>query len=99
MGAMGSTKKLDIALAHPWSKDTIKGAAKEGGYVAAKREVKKITKYNSELLHGGSKPHMIPLVFEHFGHWGSEGEKFRHYIAKLSRNDQGKKDEADFCRY
>ena len=58
-----------------------------GGYAAAKREVKKITKYNSEL-HDGSKPHMIPLVFEHFGHWGSEGEKFLHYIAKLSRNDQ-----------
>ena len=79
--------------------DTIKGATKEGGYAAAKREVKKITKYNSELLHDGSKPHMIPLVFEHFGHWGSEGEKFLHYIAKLSRNDQGKKNEADFCRY
>ena len=42
---------------------------------------------------------MIPLVFEHFGHWGSEGEKFRHYIAKLSRNDQREKNEADFCRY
>ena len=42
---------------------------------------------------------MIPLVFEHFGHWGSEGEKFLHYIARLSRNDQGKKNEADFCRY
>ena len=33
------------------------------------------------------------------GHWGSEGEKFLHYIAKTSRNDQGKKNEADFCRY
>ena len=68
--ATGSTKELDIALAHiPGAcKDTIKGATKEGGYAAAKREVKKITKYNSELLHDGSKLHMIPLVFEHFGH-------------------------------
>ena len=40
---------LDIALAHPWSKDTIKGATKEGGYAAAKREVKKITKYNNMM--------------------------------------------------
>ena len=64
--ATGSTKELDIALTHPWSKDTIKGATKEGGYAAAKREVKKIIKYNSELLHDGSKPHMIPLVFEHW---------------------------------
>ena len=42
---------------------------------------------------------IIPLVLEHFGHLGSEVDKFLHYIAKLSRNDQGKKNEADFCRY
>ena len=35
--ATGSTKELDIAFAHRWSKDTIKGAAKEDGYATAKR--------------------------------------------------------------
>ena len=34
---------LDISMAHPWSKYTISHAARENGYVARKREMKRLT--------------------------------------------------------
>ena len=33
---LGISKEFNISMAHPWSKDTVKGAAKECGYATAK---------------------------------------------------------------
>lgn len=55
----GITTQLDTALAHPWSKDTIEGAAKECGSAVVKREARKTTKYSKETLPDGSKSTMI----------------------------------------
>ena len=48
--------EVDISLAHPWSQDVIKGASKENGYAAAKREKRKRAKYAGEQVPGGSRP-------------------------------------------
>ena len=64
------TSGLDISMVHPWSLGTIRRAGEKNGYAASKRKEKKIEKYNLEVLLDGSKPFLIPLVFEHFGRWG-----------------------------
>ena len=71
----GRNEELDISLAHPWSKDAVKKAAKENGCAATTREKRKRVKYNQERLPGESCPYFTPVVFEHFGLWGVEAEK------------------------
>ena len=61
----GHDVELDISLAHPWSLDTIRQAGQEDGYAALKREGKKMEKYGHEVLLCGSKPDLIPLVFQY----------------------------------
>ena len=95
----GKNIDLDISLAHPWSKDVIKLAAREQGFAAKRREDRKKTKYEQELLPGGSAPNMIPLVYEHFGHWGSEAESFLCHLAKKSRNAEGQQNTVEFLNY
>ena len=46
---LGITKELDISMAHPCSKDTVKGIAKECGYATAKREAIKTNKYCKDM--------------------------------------------------
>ena len=62
--------KLDISLAHPWCTDLLALAASTAGIAASRREERKEVKYNQELLPEGIKPSFVPLVLEHFGHWG-----------------------------
>ena len=50
-------------------------------------------------LSGGSAPNMIPLVYEHFGHWGSEAESFLCHLAKKSRNVEGQQNTVEFLNY
>ena len=83
----------------PWSKDVIKLAAREQGFAAKRREDRKKTKYEQELLPGGSAPNMIPLVYEHFGHWGSEAESFLCHLAKKSSNVEGQQNTVEFLNY
>ena len=92
----GKNINLDISLAHPWSKDVIKLAARDQGFVAKRREDRKKTMYEQELLPGGSAPKMIPLVYEHFGHWGSEAVSFLCHLAKKSHNVQGQQNTVEF---
>ena len=87
----GVSIKLDISLAHPWSKDNLNKAACEEGYAAKKREEKKCDKYNNERLPGGTNPTFTPLVLDHFGHWGSTTESFLSELAKKSRDLEGNK--------
>ena len=44
-------------------------------------------------------PNMIPLVYEHFGHWGSEAESFLCHLAKKSRNAEGQQNTVEFLNY
>ena len=52
--------------------------------------------YKQELLPGGSAPNMIPLVYEHFGHWGSEAESFLCHLAKKSCTVEGQQNTVEF---
>ena len=68
----GVTYECDVSLAHPWRKDIVNGAAKSCRHAATKRESEKCDKYSREILPDGSSPEIVPLVFEHFGTWGSQ---------------------------
>ena len=48
---------------------------------------------------GGSAPNMIPLVYEHFGHWGSKAESFLCHLAEKSRNVEGQQNTVEFFNY
>ena len=61
--------ELDVALAHPWAKDILLQAATTGGSAALRRKQITENKYREKRLPGGYSPTVVPLVFEHFGHW------------------------------
>ena len=64
-----------------------------------KGEEKKIEKYSKERHTGGGSPCLIPLVFERFGCWGNNGEKFLHQISLRSRDEDGKLNSIEFKTY
>ncbi len=82
----GQNLDVDVSLAHPWSKDALNHAHREEGYAAKVREEKKLKKYSGEVLHGGLSSKCVPLVFEHFGLWGSHAHKFLSHISRQSYN-------------
>ena len=45
----GCSYDLDVAMAHPFSQNTLKQAALEEGYAAARREERKMIKYENNL--------------------------------------------------
>ena len=61
--------EVDVALAHPWAKDILLGAATTGGSAALRRKQITENKYREKTLPGGYSPTVVSLVFEHFGHW------------------------------
>ena len=46
----GSSVELDVSVAHPFSKETVKRNAEESGYVAVKQDQKKILKYEKDVF-------------------------------------------------
>ena len=60
------------------------------------REMKKINKYSNEQLLGGASLNFIPLVHEHFGHWGQAAKQFLDSLAKWSRDIEGNPNMAEF---
>ena len=92
----GSTVELDISMAHPHSCDIITRAAKQEGAAAEYREKKKKAKYDKERLANGRSSSCIPIVFEHFGHWGGKASEYLNALAGLSRDDEGRKNPAEF---
>ena len=94
-----SNVDLDVSLAHPWCSDIISKAAWQDGAAALRREEKKIEKYQKETRPGGFSPNLIPLVFEHYGRWGTEGEKFLNKISHRSTDEDSKSNTADFKTY
>ena len=65
----GCEVELDVSLAHPWCVDILSKATREDGAAAARREEKKVKKYQSKVLPGGLSLNFVPLVMEHFGRW------------------------------
>ena len=92
----GDSYELDIAMAHPWCPDVLTKAANENGAAALRAENRKNLKYSKEILPRGHHTHCIPLVFEHFGHWGWEAQKFFANISKSSVDEEGKSNANEF---
>ena len=70
-----------------------KRASEEKGHVAEKREQRKVLKYK---IHQQGVPKFVPLVFKHFGNWGSEADKFLKEISKISADNEGRSNEHEF---
>ena len=64
--------------------------------MASRREERKEAKYNQELLPGDFKPSFVPLVVKHFSHWGIQASNCLNKLAESSRDDEGKKNKAQF---
>ena len=97
----GCDIELDISIAHPWNRDILSEATDEDGVAAAKRQVSKNKKYNSELDVWGNPSNCILLVCEHFGHWGGrQNNFFMSYLSdpemKMERITLNLKDIGDF---
>ena len=57
-------------------------------------------KYEKQQLAGNtSSLNFTPLVFEHFGTWGSEATNYLNKLARRSRDMEGYTNEADFRGY
>ena len=78
----GVSSGLDISIAHPCSSDMVKKSAKECGVAAKKREAVKFAKYAEQQIPGIGSPRMIPIVYEHFGLWGSEATNYLKMLSK-----------------
>ena len=74
-------------------------ASQIDGYAASVREERKREKYSEERLPGGYEANCIPLVFEHFGKWGSEAEAFLHRLAKQSSSISGSQNISNFKNF
>ena len=75
---------LDIAMAHPFSKDIVKRASEETIMQQKRERAEKdcqVPESDYITLTGGA-PKFVPLVFEHFGNWGNEADKFLDECSK-----------------
>ena len=91
-----SNVELDVALAHPWASDILPRAATTGGSAAMRRKQIKENKYAQERLPGGYSPTVVPLVFEHFSHWGEKASEYLKVLSALWRDDNGRSNIAEF---
>ena len=97
--ASGMDLELDIALAHLWSNEIEGLSATTQRAAATKRENLKIKKYYLELLPGGIRPTLVPIVFKHFGCWGEKAEGYLKKLSQLSRDEDGKKNASTIKTY
>ena len=65
-------------------------------HAAAKREAAKSKKYSEESLADGSKPIVVPLVFEHFGRWGLKADELMNELGKKARGFDGRRIAVEF---
>ena len=54
---------------------------------------------SEEQLPGGYEANCMPLVFEHFGRWGSEAEDFLQCLAKQSISISGSQNISNFKNF
>ena len=88
--------ELDVALAHPWSSDIFPTSATTDGAAASRREERKKARYDRERYPGGLSVKVTPLVLEHFGRWGKQGEEYLDQLSKRSTDDFGRPNRAEF---
>ena len=79
---IGSNVELDISLAHSWSSDIFPTSATIEGAAAARREGRKLARYEKEKHPGGLFVRVVPLVLEHFGRWGKKAETYLDDLSK-----------------
>ena len=91
--------ELDIALSHPLCKDVLSRAAWLDGAAASRREELKHKIYAAQELPGGFLPSAIPLVFEQYGRWGEEAQKYLRNLSMLSRDEDGRNNASQFTTY
>ena len=96
---LGANAELDVALSHPWATDILSQASKNDGAAAARREIRKTTKCSQVKISGVSSFSFIPLVFEHFGHWGEEATNYLQELSARSTDDGGNKNPNEFKCY
>ena len=73
---IGSNVELDIALTHPWSSDIFPTSATMEVAAAARREDRKLARYEKEKHSDGLSVRVVALVLEHFGRWGKKAETY-----------------------
>ena len=95
----GLSLELDIALSHPLCMDVLSRAAWLDRAAASRREELKHKKYAAQELSGGFLPSAIPLVFEHYGRWGEEAQKYLRSLSVLSRDEDGRNNASQFTTY
>ena len=88
-----------MALSHPWATDILSQASKNDGAAAARREIRKTTKYSQVKIPGVSSFTFIHLVFEHFGRWGEEATNYLQELSARSTDDGGNKNPNEFKCY
>ena len=93
-----SNAEIDVFLARPYNEEPISTSAKVNGHAASVRE-KKIEKYAQFRHHGGFTPEVIPLVFKHYGKWGSGAINVFKSLGYWSTDDFGRKNKAEFMSY
>ena len=64
----------------------MKRASRIDGFAASTVEDKKKAKYSEHQLPGGSESKCVPLVLEHFGHWGEEALRFLNQLSRKNQN-------------
>ena len=57
---------------------------------AARREDRKLARYEKEKHPGGLSVRAVPLVLEHFGRWGKKAETYLDDLSRRSKDDFGK---------
>ena len=95
----GTNVELDVPLAHPWATDTLSQASKKEGAAAANMENRKLTKYGQVTLPSASSLTLVPLVFEHFGHWEERATRYLQELSTRSTDDNGNKNAKEFMCY
>ena len=69
------------------------------GFAASRKEQTKSEKYSMERLPGKEAVRLVPLVLEHFGHWGQQAEKYLHQLSIKSTDEHGKNNNSQFKIY
>ena len=82
----GVTTYFDVSGTDPRSENTVKHAATTTGHAAQQREKQKTNKYKSYATTGRHE-NFVPFVFETFGHWGKQAEKFLKKLAEFAEPD------------
>ena len=52
-----------------------------------------------ERLPGEEAVRLVPLVLEHFGHWGQQAEKYLHQLSLRSTDECGNSNSSQFKTY